>query len=101
MSLRNDTLPFAEYLQENSSQLITLVQEGSTVTLQPRIINKYHNKTVLLINKLIESKRVDLTPYYDEEFNEKLIININNAFHEAILSLISKRHLINYIEGLR
>lgn len=96
-----NVIGFAEYLKENSSQLVTLVQEGSTVILRPRIINEYHSKTVLFIDKLIETKRVDLTPYYDEEFNEKLIIDINNAFHEAILFLVSKRHLIYYIEGLR
>jgi hypothetical protein len=99
--VHHDTVGFAEYLKENSSQLVKIVQEGSTVTLEPRVINTYHNKTVLLIDKLIETKRVDLTPFYDQEINEKLIIDINNAFHEAILFLASKKHLIPYIEGLR
>lgn len=101
MSLKPETTAFSQYLKENSSQLVKFVQKGSVITLEPRIINAYYNKTLLFINKLMESKRVDLTPFYDQEINEKLIIDINNAFHEAILLLASKRHLIPYIEGLR
>lgn len=101
MSLNPETTAFSQYLKENSSQLVKFVQKGSVITLEPRIINVYYNKTLLFINKLMESKRVDLTPFYDQEINEKLIIDINNAFHEAVLLLASKRHLIPYIEGLR
>lgn len=101
MSLDPNTTAFSQYLKENSHQLVTIHQIGNTTVIFPAQMDKFYSKTEIFIDALMTSKRVDLTSFEGEMFDNKLIEKINIAFHEAIMLLASKRHLIPYIEGLR
>lgn len=103
MSLRNDTLPFAEFLKERSASLLNFYYTGVEHVLVVDVpsFNPYHTLANKFIKQMIDSKRLDLDTFVNEAIEPKLLISMNTVVHTFIHEMSHKRQLTAYIEGLR
>lgn len=99
MSFNYNTIQFANYICQNSSDLLVF-NDNSNLVIKLSTLDFFYQELNLFFNSMIQSKRFVLDPFYQEPITPLLLKQINIEFKNSIDKLITSHQLVSYLDNM-